>query len=87
MDVKKSICIEMLFTEVPFEDRFRLTKESGFEYIEFWSWKDKDIQMIKELCRTYDLKITSFSGDQEFSMIDEKQKEDYIAFVHESMET
>ena len=87
MKVKKSICIEMLFTEVPFKDRFQLTRESGFEYIEFWSWKDKDIQMIKELCRTYDLKIASFSGDQEFSMIDENQKEDYIAFVNESMET
>lgn len=87
MKVKKSICIEMLFAEIPFKDRFRLTRESGFEYIEFWSWKDKDIQMIKELCRTYDLKIASFSGDQEFSMIDENQKEDYIAFVNESMET
>ncbi len=87
MKVKKSICIEMLFAEVPFKDRFRLTRKSGFEYIEFWSWKDKDIQMIKELCRTYDLKIASFSGDQEFSMIDENQKKDYIAFVNESMET
>jgi hydroxypyruvate isomerase len=87
MDVKKSICIEMLFAEVPFKDRFRLARESGFEYIEFWSWKDKDIQMIKELCKIDDLKIASFSGDQELSMIDERQKQNYIAFVNESIET
>ncbi len=84
--MKKSVCIEMLFTEVPFEDRFGLAKGSGFDYIEFWSWKEKDIQKIKELCRVYDLKIASFSGDQDFSMVDENQKEDYIAFVQESIE-
>jgi hydroxypyruvate isomerase len=76
----------MLFGEVPFEDRFGLTKESGFDYLEFWSWKDKDIQKIKELCRANDLKIASFSGDQDFSMIDANQKADYVAFVLESIE-
>jgi len=84
--MKKSICIEMLFAEAAFEDRFRLTKQSGFDYIEFWSWKDKDIQKIKELCRVHDLKIASFSGDQDFSMVDKGQKEDYVAFVKESIE-
>jgi hydroxypyruvate isomerase len=85
--MKKSACIEMLFTEWPFEDRFRLTKESGFDYLEFWSWQDKDIQKIKELCRANDLKIASFSGDQDFSMIDANRKADYVAFVQESIET
>ena len=83
--MKKSLCIEMLFTEVPLEDRFRLAQESGFEYVEFWSWKDKDIRMIKELCQTHELKVASFSGDQAFSMVDENQKHDYIEFVKESI--
>ena len=85
--MKKSVCIEMIFTEVPFEDRFNLAKESGFDYVEFWTWKDKDIQRIKELCQSYGLMIASFSGDQNYSMIDEKQKDDYIAFTEESIET
>ena len=83
--MKKSVCLEMLFTEVPFDDRFQRTKEYGFDYIEFWSWKDKDIPKIKELCRVFDLKVASFSGDQDFSMIDENQREDYIAFINESI--
>jgi hydroxypyruvate isomerase len=84
--MKKSVCIEMLFNEVPFDDRFDLAKKSGFEYIEFWSWKDKDVHQIKELCRANDLKIASFSGDQDYSMIDPDQKADYVAFVQESIE-
>ena len=85
--MKKSVCIEMVFTEVPFEDRFRLAKQAGFDYIEFWTWKDKNIESIKELCRAHDLKVASFSGDQEFSMVDEGQSKDYIAFVEASIET
>lgn len=77
----------MVFTEVPFEDRFRLAKEAGFDYVEFWTWKDKNTKQIKELCQAHDLKIASFSGDQEFSMIDEDQREDYISFVEASIET
>jgi len=85
--MKKSVCIEMLFTEVPVKERFGLARESGFDYIEFWSWQDKDIQKIQERCRDHDLKIASFSGDQDFSMIDANQKADYVAFVQKSIET
>ncbi|MGD8881417.1 MAG: TIM barrel protein [Desulfobacterales bacterium] len=85
--MKKSACIELLFTEVPIKDRFGLAQKSGFDHIEFWSWKDKPIQKIKELCRANDLRIASFSGDQDFSMIDADQKADYVGFVQESIET
>lgn len=85
--MKKSICIETIFTEVPFENRFALASEAGFSYVEFWSWADKDIQKIKELSQKYQLKIASFSGDQDFSLIDASQSKDYIAFMKESIKT
>ncbi len=90
MDVycmKKSACIELLFTEVPFEERFALAKEAGFNYIEFWSWKDKNIEKIKSLCEKHGLRIASFSGDQDFSMINKAENKEYIAFVMESIKT
>lgn len=85
--MEKSLCIEMVFTEAPFEDRFRLAKQAGFDYVEFWSWQDKDIHRIKALCRENGLQIASFSGDQVFSMIDGTQKADYVSFASASMET
>lgn len=39
--MKKSVCIEMIFMEVPFEERFLLAKEAGFRYIEFWHGRIK----------------------------------------------
>jgi hydroxypyruvate isomerase len=84
--MKKSLCIEMFFTDAPFEERFRLAKGAGFDYIEFWSWMDKDIPKIKELCHRYDLGIASFSGDQHLSLIDGNQRSDYLQFVEGSLE-
>ncbi|SFL86218.1 TIM barrel protein [Pelosinus propionicus] len=85
--MKKSACIEMMFTEVPFEERFTLAKEAGFQHIEFWSWKDKDITKIKSLCESCKLNVASFSGDQDFSMIYQEENDAYIAFVIESIKT
>ena len=49
-------------------------RNAGFDYIEFWSWTDKDIPRIKELCHKHDLGIASFSGDQSLSLIDENRQ-------------
>jgi hydroxypyruvate isomerase len=84
--MKKSLCIEMFFTNVPFEERFRLAKGAGFDYIEFWSWTDKDIPGIKELCHKHALGIASFSGDRSLSLLDEDQRTDYLRFVERSLE-
>jgi hydroxypyruvate isomerase len=83
--MKKSICIETIFTEVPFEERFQLVKKAGFEYVEFWSWEDKNIDRIKELCVKHGLKVASFSGDKDFSMVDRKETGQYIAFAEKSI--
>jgi hydroxypyruvate isomerase len=76
----------MFFTDVPFEERFRLAKEAGFDHIEFWSWMDKDVSRIRELCHKYDLGIASFSGDHRISLIDENRRNDYLRFVEGSLE-
>ncbi|PAB58962.1 TIM barrel protein [Anaeromicrobium sediminis] len=83
--MKKSACIEMIFTEAPFYERFKLAREAGFEYVEFWSWDDKDLDKIKDLCNKYNLKIGSFSGDKAFSMVDERENADYIDFIKKSI--
>lgn len=46
--IKLSACIEMLFSEVGFYDRFEAAKKSGLNAVEFWGWDNKDIGRIKE---------------------------------------
>lgn len=82
----KSACIEMIFTELDFYDRFEAAKKAGFDYVEFWGWEDKDLNKIKEKCERYDLKIASFSGDKAFSLIDIDHLNSYINFTKKSIE-
>ena len=79
-----SICIETIFREVPLEQRFESVRKAGFDYVEFWSWDDKDIGAIKKLLRKYDLKVASFSGDKEYSPIDSTHEEKYLEFAEQS---
>ena len=47
MIFQKSACIETLYTELPFLERFRAAGADGFEFVEFWSWTDKDLAAAK----------------------------------------
>lgn len=47
MKFAKSACIEPMYSEIPFLDRFQAAKDDGFEYVEFWSWTDKDLDAVK----------------------------------------
>ena len=47
MIFQKSACIETLYTELPFLERFRAAKADGFDFVEFWSWTDKDLAAVK----------------------------------------
>ncbi|MCP4177512.1 MAG: TIM barrel protein [bacterium] len=85
--MKHSICLETIFTELPFHDRFEAASKAGFENVEFWSWEDKDISMIKDLCNQYALNVASFSGDKQFNLVDIKEHSEYIDFIQKSVDT
>ena len=37
MKLRRSACIDTLYLELPFLDRFQAAKEDGFDAVEFWS--------------------------------------------------
>lgn len=49
--MKKSICIEKLFVDLPFYDRFAKVREAGFDYIEFGSWEQHDVKKSRSCWR------------------------------------
>lgn len=44
--IKLSSCIEMMFTDLPFEERITHAKDAGFSAWEMWSWANKDIDLL-----------------------------------------
>ena len=85
MDFIKCACIETLYTELPFLDRFRAAKEDGFGAVEFWSWTDKDLVAVKAAAEAAWVVISGFNGDADFSLIDPAQKEDYLDYLRRSV--
>ena len=86
MVFQKSACIEPMYSELPFPERFQAAKRDGFEFVEFWSWADKDLDAVKAAAENAGVGIAGFNGDAELSLIDPGQKEAYLAFLRRSVE-
>ena len=86
MVFQKSVCIEPMYSELPFLERFQAAKDDGFSFVEFWSWTDKDLDAVKAAAKRAGIGISGFNGDAELSLIDPEQKESYLAFLRRSVE-
>jgi len=84
--VKYSLCIENFYKDLSFEDKFAVAKKDGFEYCEFWTWKNRDWVRVKKAIADSGMKIAAFSGDDEFSMINPDENSMYVDFLKKSME-
>ena len=86
MVFQKSACIEPMYQELPFLDRFQAAKRDGVDFVEFWSWTNKDLDAVKAAARSAGVGISGFNGDAELSLIDPEQKEAYLDFLRRSVE-
>ncbi len=84
--MKKSICIEKIFLEVDFYERFECVAAAGFSYVEFWNWYDKDIPRIASLCKSLNLTIASISGDFRFTPFIIEERERYVDYLGQSID-
>ncbi|MBG0767117.1 MAG: TIM barrel protein [Spirochaetaceae bacterium] len=79
--------IEMLNDQEPFLERIGKAKCSGFDAIEFWSWENKDLVVIRELCEEFGLFVSSISGDgSDYSLCDDTQLKGYVDYARASFE-
>lgn len=85
LTLKKSACIEAMYTEIPFLQRFQAAKKDGFDYVEFWSWTDKNLDAVKKAAEEAGIGISGFNGDADFSLIDPTHKEKYLTFLKSSV--
>ena len=81
MRSQRSACIETMYRELPFLDRFRAAGDDGFDFAEFWSWTDKDLDAVRAAAAAAGIGIAGFNGDAELSLIDPAQKGAYLAFL------
>jgi hydroxypyruvate isomerase len=83
--MRYSLCIENFYKNFRFEDKFEAAKSDGFEYCEFWTWKNRDWESIKKAIADSGIQIAAFSGDDEYSLINPDESSAYIDFLKQSI--
>jgi len=85
MKFKKGACIEPMYSEIPFLDRFAAARKDGFDYVEFWGWADKNLDDVTAAAKDAGIGISGFNGDADFSLVDPTHKKDYLEALKESV--
>lgn len=86
MKFERSACIEPMYSEIDFYDRFQAAADDGFEAVEFWDWRNKDLDRVKECAEKAGVKISGFNGDNDYSLIDPEHNEKYMENLRASVE-
>jgi len=83
--LKPVICFEMLFPELnPVEKIARIAGE-GFQFVEFWGWRDKDIPALASICKQQGVHIANFSGHRQGSLVAEQTHELFLGDLQEAV--
>lgn len=83
--MRRCACIDTLYTELPWEERFQAAKSNGFESVEFWDWRIRDLDQTRACAKKAAIKISGFNGDADFSLVDPTHKEKYLNFLEQSV--
>jgi hydroxypyruvate isomerase len=59
-----SLCLEMIFRDVPFSERIALAAQCGYTAFEFWDWRNKDLEAVREAARANGMRVMAFSGNR-----------------------
>jgi len=84
--VKLSVCIEMYWRDLPFEERIRRVHALGYGAFEFWGWKGKDLDAIRSAKDETGLELAALSVEPGFCVVDPGDPSDLIAGVSESVQ-
>ena len=85
MALRKCACIDTLYTELPWLERFQAAKDDGFEAVEFWDWRIRDLDATREAAEKAGIAISGFNGDADYSLVDPTHKEKYLDYLKQSI--
>jgi len=80
---KKSVHVDLIYTELPMKERFAAAKKDGFDYVEFYfgGWDEKTPEELAELKRMVQgngLQISGISAMNPFSMCDPATRDQFL---------
>lgn len=83
--VDLSVCIEIVYDDEPFHDRIHRAAADGIDAIEFWDWRDKDLDAIETAADQAGVEIVGFVAGG--VLTDSEAADSTVATIRESIET
>ncbi|MBN1266476.1 MAG: TIM barrel protein [Anaerolineales bacterium] len=83
--MRTSVCIEMIYTELPFLDRIWKAAEAGFDAFEFWGWEDKDLPALVKTAADAQIELLMFQANRKGTMIHPVHQNEVIRGVADSL--
>ncbi len=85
-DLKFSVCIEMIFADLPILERIDAVAAAGMSAIEFWSWRNKEMPAIAERAAQSSVQIAGFLADCGWDLCDPEIHKDWVKGAAESID-
>ena len=60
--VRYAANVEMWWRNLPFIDRIHAAADAGFDAIEFWPWRGKNIEEIAQVCKERGIEVAQFTA-------------------------
>lgn len=84
--MKFSVSLQFMWTELPFAERVRRAASHGFDRVDLWDWRDVDIDLLSETCRTEGVALGSFFGHRQSGLADPSQRDRMLEELSASVE-
>ncbi|HZK21528.1 MAG TPA: TIM barrel protein [Oscillospiraceae bacterium] len=73
-----SVCIEMIFNELPFYERFAAVKNAGINAAEIWGWAHRDLSELKRAISLSGVSLSSMCVDSKDEDVSKRYKNNPI---------
>lgn len=83
--MKLSVCIDMIYSQLPFEERIARVREAGYGAVEFWGWRNKDLDAIERASKTHGVQVASFCVDPMGRLVDPATHDTFAEGVESSI--
>jgi len=82
-----SACVEALFTRehAAIADRIRASAAAKLDAVEFWSWRDKDLDAVERALADTGLRLTLFSSEPRSPIVDPAARGEFVEGVRDSV--
>ena len=84
---KFSVCIEMIFRDLPMEERIAKVAEVGMPAVEFWGWENKELDVVQAAAEKHGLTVAAIGGGGGQTMLDPANRDDLVSAVERSIAT